>query len=62
MKFTDLQYVIIARALRVASEQYGKDADNALHMSASVEMARNFTDQQITSRALAERIEEEEGV
>lgn len=60
MKFTELEYVIIARALRVASEQHGKDADNALPTSA--ELAVAFTDQQITSRALAERIEEEEGI
>ncbi len=60
MKFTELEYIIIARALRVASEQYGKDADVALPTSA--EIARAFTDQQITSRALAERIEEEEGI
>lgn len=60
MKFTELEYVIIARALRVASEQYGKDADAVLHTSTPLAVA--FTDQQISARDLAERIEEEEGV
>ena len=61
MNLTELDYVAIVNALRVAAGVYNDDAAQ-MRKAGQLELARRFDDQRDFARKLRECIEAEEGV
>lgn len=60
MRFTEFEYGVIVRALRIAAKQYEKDAE--VYRLTHYRIACDFDDSKTIAVKLAIRIETEEGV